>query len=454
MNVLSFSYCFPHARAPAWGVFVERRLAALARRPGVELQVVAPVPSFPLVTRWRRGSVPAQEQWNGLTVHRPRFFSVPGVLKSLDAKFYARGLRRQMEARCQVSGVRCQEGEAGDRRSEKGDGDPLTRTTDCLSAPLTPDTCHLTPGMWRPDVLDAHFIWPDGVAVALLARRLGIPYVITLRGLLWVSFLHPRIKKQSIEAMKHASAVISLSKSMVDVCCELGVPHEKFTVIHNGVDRSVFSIGDKEEARRRLGLPIDKKLIVCVAYYQRRKGLLELIRALASLPSDVHLVLVGSKIAQERRFYRRVFLEIERLGLASRVRHEGQQPHERIAQYFQAGDVTALPSYWEGCPNAVVESLACGTPVVATPVGAVPDMVVPGRNGEIVPPRDSEALAAALSQALGRYWNPEDVRRGVKSWDEVAEQVHQVLDAACQPGCREFDNYRTFQTWRAEFSAE
>ncbi len=415
MNVLSFSYCFPHARAPAWGVFVERRLAALARRPGVELQVVAPVPSFPLVTRWRRGSVPAQEQWNGLTVHRPRFFSVPGVLKSLDAKFYARGLRRQMEA--------------GSWRL--GDGE-----------------------RWRPDVLDAHFIWPDGVAVALLARRLGIPYVITLRGLLWVSFLHPRIKKQSIEAMKHASAVISLSKSMVDVCCELGVPHEKFTVIHNGVDRSVFSIGDKEEARRRLGLPIDKKLIVCVAYYQRRKGLLELIRALASLPSDVHLVLVGSKIAQERRFYRRVFLEIERLGLASRVRHEGQQPHERIAQYFQAGDVTALPSYWEGCPNAVVESLACGTPVVATPVGAVPDMVVPGRNGEIVPPRDSEALAAALSQALERYWNPEDVRRGVKSWDEVAEQVHQVLDAACQPGCREFDNYRTFQTWRAEFSAE
>jgi teichuronic acid biosynthesis glycosyltransferase TuaC len=56
MKVLSFSYCFPHAGAPNWGVFVQRRLAALARRPGVELQVVSPVPSFPLLGRWRRGN--------------------------------------------------------------------------------------------------------------------------------------------------------------------------------------------------------------------------------------------------------------------------------------------------------------------------------------------------------------------------------------------------------------
>ncbi len=393
LNVLSFSYCFPHAAAPAWGVFVEQRLAALARRPGVELQVVSPVPSFPLVTRWRRGRVPAEEQWHGLTVHRPHFFSVPGVLKALDARLYARGLRRKLE----------------DGSWKLADGE-----------------------RWRPDVLDAHFVWPDGVGVALLARRLGLPYVVTLRGGLWVSFLNPRIKEQSIRALQDASAIISLSESMVDACCELGVPREKFTVVHNGVDRSIFSMGDKIEARRRLGLPLDKRLVVCVAYYQERKGILELLRALSSLPPDVQLVLVGSKVAHQSGFYRKVFVEIERLGLGARVRHEGQQPHARIPDYFRAADVTVLASYWEGCPNAVIESLACGTPVVATPVGAVPEIIVPGRNGEMVPPRNAEALAAAIDKVLHRHWVQEDLCRTVKSWDAVAEEVERVLVVSSQ----------------------
>ncbi len=452
MNVLSFSYCFPHARAPAWGVFVERRLAALARRPGVELQVVSPVPSFPLVTRWRRGSVPAQEQWNGLTVHRPRFFSVPGVLKSLDAKFYARGLRRTMEARCQVSGVRCQEGEAGDRRSEKGDGDPLTRTTDCLSAPLTPDTCHRTPGMWRPDVLDAHFIWPDGVAVALLARRLGIPYVLTLRGVIYLCMDVAGQRRQCIEALRGAAAVISVDGRMARLACELGVPPEQVHVIPNGADLDRFRPSDQLDARRRLGLPEQGRLLVTVAHLGVRKGHREALAALARLPDDVGLVLVGDELRRgDAARLRRVAAS---LGVGHRLWLAGSQPPERVPDYFAAADAGLLASYREGCPNAVLECLACGRPVVATDVGAVPDMVVPGRNGEIVPPRDSEALAAALRKALGRCWNPEDVRRGVKSWDEVAEQVHQVLDATCQPGCWEFDDRRAFRTGGAEFSAE
>ena len=384
MRIQSFSYCFPSAVRPTWGIFTLQRLAALARRPNVELDVVAPVPCFPVLSRLKDRQPPKEDVLEGLRVSYPRYFYLPKILKTLDAWFYARGLLPWVAR--------------SHRRA-------------------------------RPDLLDAHFVWPDGAGVGRLARALGLPYVITLRGALWVVFRNERIRDQCIQAMNDAAALISLSQSMVDVCCELGVSRDKFTVIHNGVDRAKFFVGDKQEARRALGLPTDGRLIACVAYYQRRKGILELVQALAKLPEDVRLVLVGSRVAAEAAYYQEVLSEIDRLDLARRVFRVGHQPHGRIGEYFRAADASALPSYWEGCPNAVVESLACGTPVAATPVGSVPEILHPGRNGIIVPMRDSRSLAQALGDMLDRTWNADELSEGVSSWTDVAAKYHQVLQA-------------------------
>ena len=370
-------------------MFVLRRLAALARQPGVELTVAAPVPVFPILSRLRAELPPAQDVIDGLTVQYPRYFYFPKILKSLDGSLYARGLRDWLAGVCRD---------------------------------------------WVPDVLDAHFAWPDGVGVGNLAQALGIPYVVTLRGRLWVDFQHESIKRQCVRTLQNAAAVISLSDSMVKAYCELGVSAEKFTVIHNGVDRKLFRPGDRNEARRKLDLPLQGQLVLCVAYYQRRKGIMELVRAVADLPPNVRLVLVGSQIAVETTYYRNVLREIQRLGLSDRVIRVGQQPHERIPEYFQAADVSVLASYWEGCPNAVVESLACGVPVVATSVGSVPEMIVPGENGQIVPMRNVGALSAALTEVLGREWAPEKLSSGVRSWDDVARSVHQVFQKVAPIG--------------------
>ena len=98
MKVLSFSYCFPRRSQPTWGVFVQQRLAALGKR--LDLQVIAPIPSFPIITRLRSSPGPPREQWQGLTIHRPRFFYLPGLLKNSDGSFYARGLRNWLEKLC------------------------------------------------------------------------------------------------------------------------------------------------------------------------------------------------------------------------------------------------------------------------------------------------------------------------------------------------------------------
>ena len=121
-----------------------------------------------------------------------------------------------------------------------------------------------------------------------------------------------------------------------------------------------------------------------------------------------------------------------RLGLADRVLLVGRQPYERIPLYFAAADVSVLPSYREGCPNVVLEALASGRPVVATRVGAVPDLIAEPDHGRIVPPRDADALADALADVLGRTWSAQALAAAepVKSWDRVADDVKVVFDRA------------------------
>lgn len=384
MRVLSFSYCFPNRAAPTWGVFVQQRLAAVAAHE--RLEMVSPVPSFPVVSRFRGWPGPLRDERQGLTVHRPRFFCVPGLLKSLDGRLYARGLARWL---------------------------------------------HEFQREYQADVFDAHFEWPDAVGVSLLARELGVPYAVTLRGWLYEAQGRPRILPQCIAALRQASAVIGVSEHLAETAIELGVSRDRVEVIPNGVDMNRFQPRDRMAARRALGLPEDGRLVVSVAHLGPRKGHREMIKALANLPPDVRLVIVGGDPAGGRN-ERQVRELIRSCGLTQRVILAGRQSYEKVPIYFNAGDISVLASYREGCPNVVLESLASGTPVVATNVGNVPFLVQDGRNGRIVRPREVGPLTEAVGDLLGDLPTVDEVRRSpaVRSWDQVARDVCTVLRKA------------------------
>jgi len=380
MRVLSFSSCFPSGQDPITGVFVLRRLRALANL--VPLEVAHPVPWFPAY-RLRRPAPPCEEQIEGLTVYHPRFFYLPGVLKRFDGRFYAAGLGRWLQAYC-----------AGK----------------------------------RPDLFDAHWSWPDGVGVSYLARRLGVPYTITLRGVIMPRYKIPRFRWRLADALEHAAAVISLNRVMADIAVELGARHDRTYVIPNGVQADRFDVVPQDQARQRLGLPKGIPLIVSVASLIPQKGHAELIEALKALPLEVRLVIVGGEVGNGS--YRYVLESLAaRHGIGSRVTFAGRQPQDAVATYLSAADLSVLASHSEGCPNVVIESLACGTPVVATAVGGIPEIIRLGENGEIVPPRNPKALGAALKAGLARSWSRQAVRQSIasRSWDKVAQEVVEVF---------------------------
>lgn len=380
MKILSFSYCFPNSANPNWGIFVFQRLSSLSEIE--DLKVCSPVSWFPLLSSFKKKNGNQVQSLNGLDVYRPDFFCIPKFFKNYDAKLYAKDIKKWVSDLCKK---------------------------------------------WKPDILDAHFVWPDGVGVALIAKELGIPYVITLRGKLYECLKIDAQKDQCAKALINATAVISVSGLMAKEAQKLGVSKNRIKIIPNGINSELFFIKDKMACRKELGLPFDKKLLVTVAHLGHRKGHHEVIQALAGINEDIGLILVGG--AAQGGTPEQLEKLAEKVGLSDRLIITGPQPYEKVSKYFSAADASVLASYREGCPNAVLESLGCGIPVVASDVGAVRDILPTPDAGHICLPRNTESIRTAIADVLSQEWNPKNVVKHskVKSWKQVAEEVHEVF---------------------------
>jgi len=141
---------------------------------------------------------------------------------------------------------------------------------------------------------------------------------------------------------------------------------------------------------------------------------------------DLLYVMVGNSRPGEQ--YRRRLVETAwRLGLKDHVLIAGPQPHAELARWFSAADATVLATQSEGWPNVLLESLACGTPAVATRVGGTSEIVRDGRDGLLVPYGDGQALARAIGQALETNWDRGSLVQRARTFD-WADSVEHALD--------------------------
>ncbi len=281
---------------------------------------------------------------------------------------------------------------------------------------------------WSPNLLHAHFVYPDGLAAVLVGRLLELPVVVTAHGsdLKLLPQRSRALREQVGWTLQKAQAVICVSAELRGLALTYGARPDFTRVIPNGYDPEAFRPIPQKAARETLGLRGDTRILLYAGNLYPVKGpdlLLQSYSRLNGWRSRSRLVLVGEG------FWRaRLEEQARRLGLAARVRFAGARPHEEMPRWLAAADVVVLPSRSEGWPTVVVEALAVGRPVVATRVGAVPEMVRDGKNGFVVESAEPGALADALTAALEKSWDAEEISRSAPllTWTEVAERIASI----------------------------
>jgi teichuronic acid biosynthesis glycosyltransferase TuaC len=387
LRVLSLTCLFPNEAEPRSGLFVQRRLHALSAKAAVLVAAPVALISYQRFPRQWLGSpgVPARSNDGEMEVIHPRWAYPPlgGAWNSIFLFLF-------------------------------------------LVLPLA----RLRTG-FRFQAIDAQFGYPEGFAAALLARWFGCPYTVTLRGS-EVFHAQRRLRGAFLSwAMRRAGCVITVSERLRRFAMAAGVPEDRVRVIPNGVDTRIFHPRDRQFCRSKHGIGAEARVIVSAGHLTELKGHHRIVRALAGLRDsgmDAKLLIVGGT-GSAAGYEAEIKREIAVHALDDRVRLAGEIAPEALAELMAAADVFCLASRSEGWPNVVNEALSCGTPVVATDVGAVPEMIVSAAYGRVVPPGDLPALEGALREALSTPWDREEIARWgrMRSWEQVAAEVEETL---------------------------
>jgi glycosyltransferase involved in cell wall biosynthesis len=354
VQILTFTTLYPSAARPQHGIFVETRLRKLVESGAVAARVVAPCPWFPFASP-RFGEygitaqVPRHETRHGIAIEHPRYPLLPKIGMS-------------------------------------------TAPLALVGAVLPVLRREIAAGR-DFELIDAHYFYPDGVAAVLLGRALGRPVVVTARGSDLNLLADFRVPRRWIRwAAAKADGLITVSSGLRDRLAALGVARERVRVLRNGVDLALFRPGDYTAARRALGFTRPTLLAVGNLVALKRHRLM--VEALAMLP-ETDLVIVGD--GPERGA---IMAVAQAKGVAARVRLLGRVPQDRLPQIYTAADLLVLVSTHEGWPNVLLESMACGTPVVVSEIPGIAEIVATPAAGRVLAAVTAQRLANAIRDLL------------------------------------------------------
>jgi glycosyltransferase involved in cell wall biosynthesis len=257
---------------------------------------------------------------------------------------------------------------------------------------------------WSPEVVHAHF-WMSGLAGLDAARKHRVPIVQTFHALGGEKRRHQGAKDTSPDhriadekrLARNVDHIVATATAEAFELVRMGARGERITVIPCGVDRSLFSAKGPAEARdgRRARL-------VCIGRLVERKGIDDVIRALALVPNAELIVAGGPAAAQLDRDaeYQRLRALAASLGIADRVIFRGRIPHAAVPALLRSADAAVCYPWYEPFGIVPLEAMSCGVPVVASAVGGLVDSVIDGVTGALVPPHDPNQLAATLTSLL------------------------------------------------------
>lgn len=394
MKLLTVTSVFPNRKQPALGVFVRERMFKVARH--CELKVVAPVPWFPFINAIKknyRPSVPYREVYDGIEIYHPRFFNIPRFFKFLDGFFFFLS---------SLNAIR-----------------KIKKTYDF-------------------DIIDSHFVYPDGLGAVLLGKFFRKPVTITVRGTIRKFFPRPTIVCQIRYALRHAARVFTVCDDLRNAAIQAGGIPENIEVVANGVDLEKFYPVDQAGARSELGLDVKRKIMISVGGLTRRKGFHRVMKILPELieqfPTLLYVIVGGGSVEGNNESYLRQLASD--LKIENHVMFAGGQPHNRLYLWLNAADIFCLATSNEGWANVFLEAMACGLPVVTTSVGGNPEVVSSDDVGVVVPFGDNAAMKDAIAHALEKSWNHDLIGAYAQSnsWEKrvavLLLRFHDILSVA------------------------
>lgn len=382
MKILTFSTLFPNTEKPGHGIFVETRLRHLVASGKVESRVVAPVPWFPL--RHERfgnyakfAKVPREETRHAIRVTHPRYPVVPKIGMNVAPALLAQSVKPAIG-----------------RILDEG---------------------------YNFDLIDAHYFYPDGVAAAMLGRYFNKPVVVTARGSDITLFPQYHLPRKMIRwAANHANAVITVCNALRDEVVALGVDSQRVTSLRNGVDLELFRPIERKEN--------EQFTLLTVGHLVPVKGQELIIGALPLLPG-VRLVIAGDGPDRKKLEARARALNVD-----ERVQFLGAVAQAELRGHYGSADALVLASSREGWANVLLESMACGTPVVASRVYGTPEVVAAPEAGVLMAERSPQGVADAVNALRANYPDRTATRRYAEgfSWDDTTAGQIRVFQQAMQ----------------------
>lgn len=383
-QVLWITNLFPNSQEHNRGIFNYHIAKELLK--WCDVTVIAPIPWFPkselfkdFVNWHRQSQIPNHEKISGIDVYHPRYIIIPNLLRFLHGVSLYHSLKR-------------------------------------LINELLRDQ--------RYDLINAHWVFPDGAAAVRIAKELDLPIIVTAHGCDINLYSTYRLRRIQIRnALHEADSISTVSSALKQKILGLGISDQKVRVIPNGVDLNQFFPIDQASCRRHLGLPLSARIILYVGALDTVKGLEYLIEATAQVHNTYQNLFVA--IVGDGPLHQKLVHKIRELHLTNRVKLFGAKSHDEIPLWMNACDLFCLPSLREGWPCVIMEALACGKPVVVSRVGGTPE-IVNEKNGYLIDPGHVPQLAQGLEKALQSSWVPEEIRDMLRgfSWEVSAKKYY------------------------------
>lgn len=276
-----------------------------------------------------------------------------------------------------------------------------------------------------PDVVISYWAFPDGDGGLQAARHFGVPAVVIAGGsdvllLPQEPGRGPAVRR----VLTQSQMVTTVSDGLRQATIKLGVAPDRVRTIRQGTNPKVFCHGDRNAARTKLDLGLDREILVWVGRMVPVKNLDLLVDAVKLLARErpqleLHLIGDGESRAQ-------LSARVEAEGLSKIFQFEGPIAHDRLADWYRAADAVVLSSHSEGLPNVLREALACGTPFVATDVGDISEIARP-EYARLVEKGDAKAFAAAVAEVLKPQYRQAAARYQPRDWSDCAREFSELI---------------------------